>query len=114
MEINPYTFDGNWEIYDDGKPFFKFTKGSLFGLQVLGMATEPCFEGSAFYYNLIKDDLQPFISYIKNIKKEEKQMAELKFRLSDCEKAHKFTDNLYFSPFFSDFLRFSLIFSDFL
>ena len=49
MEINPYTFDGNWEIYDDGKPFFKFTKGSLFGLQVLGMATEPCFEGSAFY-----------------------------------------------------------------
>lgn len=89
MEINPYTFDGTWEIYDDGKPFFKFTKGSLFGLQVLGMATEPCFEGSAFYYNLIKDDLQPFVSYIKNITKEEKQMAELKFRLSDCEKAHK-------------------------
>lgn len=89
MEINPYTFEGSWDIYDDGKPFFKFTKGSLFGLQVLGMATEPCFEGAAFYYNLIKDDLQPFISYIKNITKEEEQMAELKFRLSDNEKAHK-------------------------
>ena len=83
MEINPYTFEGNWEIYDDGKPFFNFTKGSLFGLQVLGMATEPC------YYNLIKDDLQPFVSYIKNITKEEKQMVDLKFRLSDNEKAHK-------------------------
>lgn len=89
MEINPYTFDGDWEIYEDGKPFFKFTKGSLFGLQVLGMATEPCFEGAAFYYNLIKDDLQPFISYIKSITKEDKKMNELKFRLSDNEKAHK-------------------------
>lgn len=89
MEINPFTFDGAWEIYDDGKPFFKFTKGSLFGLQVLGMATEPCFEGAAFYYDLIKEDIQPFISYIKSITKEEKKMDELKFRLSDDEKAHK-------------------------
>lgn len=90
MEINPYTFQGEWKKDREGMPYFYFTKGSLFGLQVLGMATEPCFEGAAFYYDLVQNDLQELITYVKKINKEvkQKQMDEkVCFRLSDQEKA---------------------------
>lgn len=96
MEINPYTFSGEWKIWEDGMPYYEFKTGSLFGLQVLGMATEPCFEGASFYYNLIQEDLKPFIDYIKQIEKKEesKKMDKVLFRLSDAEKAEKIWDAL--------------------
>lgn len=79
MEINPFTYEGEWKIWpEDGMPYYHFTKGSLFGLQVLGQSTEPCFEGAAFYYNYIKDELQPLIDYMKKIqKKEDDQMDKI-------------------------------------
>lgn len=95
MEINPYTYSGEWRTGEDGRPFFYFMKGSLFGLQVLGAQVEPCFEGSSFYnlatYEKIKQDFAPFMDYIKQFskKKEEKKMENVLFRLSDNEKAHK-------------------------
>ena len=100
MEINPYTYKGEWRIWEaDGLPYFHFTDGSLFGLQALGTAVEPCFEGAAFY-SLAKD-VQELISYIKNIdsnnnkKEEDKHMEkELLFRLSDNDKARKIASAL--------------------
>lgn len=95
MEINPYTFTGEWRIWeDDGQPYYHFKTGSLFGLQVLGNLTEPCFEGAAFY-NLIfaklQKDYEPLIEHIKQYSKqgENKEMDKLLFRLSDNEKADK-------------------------
>lgn len=50
MEIFKPTLEGEWRISDeDGKPYYYFKKGCLVGLQVLGVETEPCFEGSAFF-----------------------------------------------------------------
>ena len=98
MEINPYTYSGEWRIWDaDGQPYYYFKEGSLFGLQVLGAATEPCFEGAAFYnllFEKIKKEYQPLMDYIKNSgKKEEKiEMDKILFRLSDNEKANKIWD----------------------
>ena len=78
MEINPYTYTGEWKIWEDGMPYYEFKTGSLFGLQILGMVTEPCFEGAAFY-SLIKDEIQPLIDYMKQIsKKEGVKMEEIK------------------------------------
>lgn len=94
MEINPYTFTGEWKTWDDGLPYYHFYTGSLFGLQVLGMTTEPCFEGAAFYYSLIRTELQPLIDYMKQIseKEESTKMDKILFRLSDNEKAEKIWD----------------------
>lgn len=89
MEINPHTFEGEWKVWEDGLPYYEFKKGSLFGLQILGAATEPCFEGAAFYYNLVKDDLQVLIDYVKQISKkgdEDNMDIETLFRLSDRDK----------------------------
>ena len=78
MEINPYTYTGEWKIWEDGMPYYEFKTGSLFGLQILGMVTEPCFEGAAFY-SLIKDEIQPLIDYMKQIsRKEGVKMEEIK------------------------------------
>lgn len=99
MEINPYTYKGEWKIWEDGQPYYQFNKGSLFGLQVLGMATEPCFEGAAFYnlmFEKLKGDYDALLGYSKKLDvKEEKKTMELDkilFRLSDNEKANKIWD----------------------
>ena len=98
MEIYRVNLKGEWKIWEDGKPYFHFYKGSLVGLQTLGKEVEPCFEGSAFYnlegaamYSLYKD-LQDCVNYIKAIhpktKNEEgEEMDKTLFRLSDNEKA---------------------------
>lgn len=90
MEIFRMNLKGEWKIWEDGKPYFHFYKGSLVGLQTLGREVEPCFEGSAFF-SLCKD-LQDCVNYIKQIdnhnKKEEgEKMDKTLFRLSDNEKA---------------------------
>lgn len=93
MEINPYTFTGEWKIWEeDGQPYYQFYKGSLFGLQALGTTIEPCFEGAAFYnlmFEKLSEDYQTLVGYAKQFsKKEEKaEMDMTLFRLSDNEKA---------------------------
>lgn len=95
MEIFKVTLEGEWKIWEDGKPYFHFYKGSLVGLQTLGKDVEPCFEGSAFF-SLCKD-LQDCVNYIKQVdkinKKEEgEKMDTTLFRLSDNEKAEAIFD----------------------
>lgn len=89
MEIFRETMDGEWRIADDGQPMFYFTKGCFVGLQVLGIAEEPCFEGSAFF-NLCKD-IQGLTEYIRKIEEQEENKVMEKanftnFRLSDNQK----------------------------
>lgn len=106
MEINPYTFSGEWRIWEqDGQPYYHFMKGSLFGLQALGTTTEPCFEGAAFYnlmFEKLKNDYDILLGYAKKIdKKEEKvKMDKTLFRLSDNEKADKIWEAM--NPNFSE------------
>ena len=103
MEINPFTFEGEWKIWEeDGQPYYHFKKGSLFGLQVLGTQTEPCFEGSSFYnlmFEKLQKDFLPLMDYVKKnmSKEEEKKTMELDkilFKLSDNQKANKIWDLL--------------------
>lgn len=96
MEINPFTYKGEWKIWpDDGQPYYHFQSGSLFGLQALGTTVEPCFEGAAFYnlvFEKLKNDFQPLIDYINNTQKKEEskgmELEQILFRLSDREKAN--------------------------
>lgn len=94
MEIFKDTMDGEWRIYEDGKPYFYFKSGGLLGLQILGEKVEPCFEGSAFF-SLFKE-LQGCCEYIK--KQENKEvnniMDKTLFRLSDSDKAIMIEDAL--------------------
>lgn len=88
MEIFRGNLQGEWRIStEDNQPYYHFLKGCLVGLQVLGMDTEPCFEGAAFYS--LSKDLQELVDYIKKFsKKEEKvKMDKTLFRISDNEKA---------------------------
>ena len=90
MEIYQDTLKGEWKTWEDGLPYFHFYSGSLLGLQILGAATEPCFEGASFY-SYDPTDLQILINSIKNIKEKEANTPVEKtlFRLSDNEKAEK-------------------------
>lgn len=96
MEINPFTYKGEWKIWpDDGQPYYYFESGSLFGLQALGTNVEPCFEGAAFYnlvFEKLKNDFQPLMDYINNTKKKEEskemELEQILFRLSDRDKAN--------------------------
>lgn len=89
MEIFKDNLIGEWRLDGDGEPFYYFKKGCLVGLQVLGNATEPCFEGAAFF-DLYKD-IKEVTDYIKNLKEKEekKKMDNTLFRLSDNEKAQQ-------------------------
>ena len=89
MEIYPATLKGEWKTWEDGMPYYHFYSGCLLGLQILGMATEPCFEGAVFYS--LQDDLQHLINYVKNIEEKEVDapVERTLFRLSDNEKAEK-------------------------
>lgn len=62
MEIYPPSRKGAWEIID-GLPYFKFTAGKFFGLQVLGDEVIPCFEGASFYN--LQNEINNIISEIK-------------------------------------------------
>lgn len=88
MEIYPATMKGEWKVWEDGLPYYHFYSGCLLGLQILGMATEPCFEGAAFYSKT--EDLQCLINYVKNLQQEDDEPVEKTlFRLSDGEKANQ-------------------------
>lgn len=57
MELYPPSIKGAWRRMDDGQQYYVFETGNFFGLQVLGDAVEPCFEGAAFFslYESLKD-----------------------------------------------------------
>ncbi len=89
MEIYRDSLVGEWRIWEDGKPYYHFLNGCLIGLQVLGMETEPCFEGAAFYS--LKKDLQFLIDNVKNFSKKEEDISMEKdlFKLSFGEIEYK-------------------------
>ena len=69
MEIYSGTLKGQWNIWEDGDPYFNFEDGCLLGLQVLGDMTEPCFEGAAFFS--LYNDAKELIDTIKNFSKKD-------------------------------------------
>lgn len=91
MEIFRGNLKGEWRISEEDKqPYYYFMKGCLVGLQVLGMDTEPCFEGAAFFSHINPDEIKVLVDYIRNTtsKKEEiKTMDKTLFRISDNQKS---------------------------
>lgn len=86
MEILPSTIRGSW-VLRDGEKVFEFTDGAFAGLQVLGDAVEPCFEGAQFF--TLFNQLQELYARIKdfNLKSGGKvEMPTINFRLSDSQK----------------------------
>lgn len=69
MEIYSGTLKGQWNIWEDGDPYFYFEDGCLLGLQVLGDMTEPCFEGAAFFS--LYNDAKELIDTIKSFSKKD-------------------------------------------
>lgn len=59
MEIYPPSIKGSWKIVN-GRKYFVFEAGHFLGLQVLGDAVEPCFEGAAFF--TLYEDLKKLLN----------------------------------------------------
>lgn len=59
MEIYPPSIKGSWKIIN-GRKYFVFEAGHFLGLQVLGDAVEPCFEGAAFF--TLYEDLKKLLN----------------------------------------------------
>lgn len=84
MEIHDQGLTGEWKIWpEDGQPYFDFQTGHLLGLQALGDAVEPCFEGSAFFS--LYTEAKELYDYVRNFtkKEESKKMDKNIFKLSD-------------------------------
>ena len=62
MEIYPPSIKGAWKIIN-GKKYYVFDEGHFLGLQVLGDAVEPCFEGAAFF--ALYKDLKRMVDQIQ-------------------------------------------------
>ena len=62
MEIYPPSIKGAWKIIN-GKKYYVFESGHFLGLQALGDATEPCFEGAAFF--ALYQDLKKLVDQIE-------------------------------------------------
>ena len=62
MEIYPPSIKGAWKIIN-GKKYYVFESGHFLGLQVLGDAVEPCFEGAAFF--ALYQDLKKMVDQIE-------------------------------------------------
>lgn len=92
MEIFKGNLTGEWKISnEDGDPYYHFKSGCLVGLQVLGNAVEPCFEGASFFNQIDHIAIKEILDYVRQFsKKEENKEMETKtlFRLSDNEKAN--------------------------
>lgn len=90
MELYDKSIVGKWELID-GKKYFVFQEGCFLGLQVLGDAVEPCFEGAAFYnlYNSFSDFMKEVDNaslFFQKDKQGGKLMEKISFELSDKEK----------------------------
>ena len=85
MEIYPPSIKGAWKIIN-GKKYYVFEAGHFLGLQVLGDAVEPCFEGAAFFalYQDLKKMVDEVQKYSLNGHNGGKKM--LNYKLSDNAK----------------------------
>ena len=85
MELYPPSIKGHFEIIS-GIKYFVFEEGCFMGLQVLGDAVEPCFEGAAFFelYNSLMEVIKQVENY--QIKEGGQEMPTLNFKLSDSQK----------------------------
>ena len=85
MEIYQPSIKGEWKIIN-GKKYFVFESGHFLGLQALGDAVEPCFEGAAFYtlYQDLKKIVEQIEKYELNQHDGGKHM--LNYKLSDGAK----------------------------
>lgn len=89
MELFPPSIKGYFEMRN-GIKYFVFEEGCFMGLQVLGDAVEPCFEGAAFFE--LYDSLMEVIKKIENYQVNEggqEDMPTLNFKLSDGQKHEK-------------------------
>lgn len=84
MEIYQPSIKGDWKIIG-GRKYFVFTEGCFLGLQALGDAVEPCFEGAAFFslYEDLKKMVAQIEKYNLNLHNGGKKMN---FKLSDNAK----------------------------
>lgn len=84
MELYQNTLKFHKEIRN-GQLYAVFDDGCFLGLQALGDAHEPCFEGAAFYE--LQNTIESVITQIKNYNYEGGQeMPKINFKLSDSEK----------------------------
>ena len=85
MEIYPPSIKGAWKIIN-GKKYYVFEAGHFLGLQVLGDAVEPCFEGAASFalYQDLKKMVDEVQKYSLNGHNGGKKM--LNYKLSDSAK----------------------------
>lgn len=86
MEIYPPSIKGHFEMRHGAK-YFVFEEGCFMGLQILGDAVDPCFEGAAFFelYNSLTDIVKKIENY-QNNKGGYEDMPTLNFKLSDGQK----------------------------
>ena len=70
------------EAMVNGKRFIVFDEGCFLGLQVLGDAVEPCFEGASFY--TLQNTIEVIINQLRNYGGT--NMPKINFKLSDDEK----------------------------
>ena len=89
MELFPPSVKGDWQKdFTTSQEVFVFEDGCFLGLQVLGDAVEPCFEGAAFYaleelknqFNLILDEIKTFE---QNIDKESEEVMPFKYSIPE-------------------------------
>lgn len=93
MELYPPSISGEWIVYQ-GSRYFKFTDGAFFGLQVLGDAVEPCFEGASFFtvqnaeegIKQLTKIIDQLNAYVLKYSYGGKSKMELNFKVSDREK----------------------------
>ena len=93
MELYPPSISGEWIVYQ-GSRYFKFTDGAFFGLQVLGDAVEPCFEGASFFtvqnaeegIKQLTKIIEQLNAYVLKYSYGGKSKMELNFKVSDREK----------------------------
>lgn len=93
MELYPPSISGEWIVYQ-GSRYFRFIDGAFFGLQVLGDAVEPCFEGASFFTVQSAEEgikqltkiIDQLNAYVLKYSYGGKSKMELNFKVSDREK----------------------------
>lgn len=85
MELYRDSVKGEWKILDGARTYV-YSDGCFLGLQVLGDAVEPCFEGAAFFslQDLVQQLTERLNSY--NHKQGGNTMPTITFKISDGQK----------------------------
>lgn len=68
MELYVKSIKGDWQIIE-GRRYYVYTDACFLGLQVLGDAVEPCFEGAEFFsmYQSLKDLVNHLDQYAQKL-----------------------------------------------